>query len=175
MSSDIEFGMAFLLDLPRIVEIKLAMFDASGHATLLAPDARTVVLDDYQTLYAEGRAQHFVARVNGRVIAAVGAFVKSDLPFRYFQPPFYGFIGNIYTEPPYCSRGIATSLSREALVWLKRQGCHMVRLLASDAGRPIYEKLDFCPTDEMFLVFPTSLTAPEGALISSAALACSRP
>lgn len=152
---NIEYGVATLEELPRIVEIKVAMFEEAGHADLLADHAESIVLRDYQQLYLESTAIHFVARDKGQIVASVGAFIKSDLPFRYFSPATYGFIGDVFTENAYRGRGISTMLNSEALIWLKDNGVVMVRLLASDAGRPIYERLGFRATDEMVLILET--------------------
>lgn len=151
----LEFNAATVEDLPRIVEMKLAMFSESGHADLLAPDAGELILSDYRRLYATAEAQHFVARSGGIVIACAGAFLKSDLPFRYFNSPSYGFVGDVYTEPAFRGQGCANLLSERVLLWFGSRGIRMVRLLASEAGRPLYAKLGFVPSDEMVLVNAT--------------------
>lgn len=148
---DVEYGIATSNELPRIVEMKVAMFDEAGHGDLLGDNAVSLVLNDYEHLYREGIAAHFVARDNGEIIASAGAFIKSDLPFRYFDPAIYGFIGDVFTEKAYRNRGISTVLNKDALKWLKTKGVLMVRLLASEAGRTIYVRLGFQPTDEMAL------------------------
>lgn len=153
MRDALEFGVASKDELPRIIDIKWAMFLESGHADLLAPNAKASVLEDYQRLYEANEARHFVTRASGRIVASVGAFVKSDLPFRYFRSGTYGFIGDVYTEPAFRGRGIATRLNEDALLWLKAEGIQMVRLFASSTGRPLYEKLGFVPADEMVLRF----------------------
>ncbi len=152
---NVEYGTATVEDLPRIVEMKVAMFEKASHHHLLADEAESLILKDYQHLYRENTAVHFVARDGGQIVASVGAFIKSDLPFRYFSQPTYGFVGDVYTEAEYRGAGIATTLTKEALSWFKSKGVVMVRLLASDAGRPIYERMGFTTTDEMELVFKT--------------------
>lgn len=159
MLSNLEFKAATANDLWRVVEIKLDMFRESGHFSLLGPHAADEILADYRNLYAQGKAQHFVAHIDGYIVASAGAFIKSDLPFRYFSVPCYGFIGDVYTETLYRGCGIATRLSRNALSWLKAQNVGMVRLLASNAGRSIYEKLGFVASDEMVLMFNSPQSA----------------
>ena len=140
-------------DLPVIVELKLAMFHEAGLIEWLAEGAADMILQDYQRLYAEDRAAHVVIEHNGAIVAMVGAFLQSDLPFRYYKTPLYGFIGDVYTRPGYRERGYAKRLSKHVLVWLQARGVSMVRLLASEAGRPLYEALGFHPSDEMVLHF----------------------
>ena len=146
---EIEFSAANINDLPRVIELKLAMFDDSGHGDLLAADAKSIIANDYRCLYQENKAIHYVARSNGIIVATAGGFIKSDLPFRYFVNSWYGFIGDVYTTPEFRGKGIATKLSKSVMDWLKKQGISMVRLLASDEGRPIYEKMGFRQSDEM--------------------------
>ena len=151
-----KFGIATIDDLPYIVKLKLAMFFESGHFALLAANAEDVILNDYRHLYTSDKARHFVTRVDGCVVAMAGAFIKSDLPYRYFKSSTYGFIGDVYTKPSFRNRGVATRLNKAALRWLKTQNVEMVRLLASDTGRPLYKKLGFVPTDEMVLLLEQS-------------------
>ena len=153
MSSTVNFSIAALDDLPQVVEMKLAMFGEAGHAALLAPSSASTILADYQDLYSRGLARHFLAKAPEGVVASAGAFLKSDLPFRYFDPPQYGFIGDVYTYPDFRSRGFAKALNQEAVRWLREQGVTMIRLLASDAGRSLYVKLGFQPSDEMVLTY----------------------
>lgn len=155
MVNNLRYGSASIEDLPRIVEMKIAMFYEAGHGDLLTSDAESIVLRDYVRLYEKNLACHFVARDRQTLVASVGAFVKSDLPFRYFEPPQYGFLGDVYTENRYRGIGIATRLSTNALNWLKSRNIKMVRLFASEAARPIYESLGFRNTDEMVLQLET--------------------
>ena len=151
----ISYGEAESTDIPAIVELKLAMFVESCHADKLAENAKEIILNDYYRLYEEGQAQHFVTRNENNIIACVGAFIKSDLPYRYYKSSSYGFIGDVYTMPGNRGCGLSTELNEIALAWLRERGIKTVRLLASEAGRPIYKKLGFIPTDEMSITYTT--------------------
>jgi len=153
MTSSVAFSVATVEDLPRLVAMKLAMFAEAGRGALLAPNVANAIRADYEDFYAKDLARHFVARTNESIVASVGAFLKSDLPFCYFAPPHYGFIGDVFTEPAYRGRGLATALNEEAIRWLRAKGVTMVRLLASEAGRPMYEKLGFRASDEMVVTY----------------------
>lgn len=138
-------------DIEALVKLKLAMFAEAGRAHLLPAEKAAAVALDYVTMYANDTAAHFVIRQNGAIAACAGAFVKSDLPYRYFNPPEYGFIGDVYTVPESRSQGYARWVSEAALEWLRSRGVRTVRLLASEAARPIYLSMGFRPTDEMVL------------------------
>ncbi len=155
MVTDILYKEATSTDIPEIVELKLAMFVESCHADKLAENAKEIILEDYLRLYVDNQAQHFVARKGNRILGCVGAFVKNDLPYRYYKYPAYGFIGDVYTVPDSRNMGLSTKLNEMALIWLRRKGIATVKLLSSEAGRPIYEKLGFKSTDEMSITFTT--------------------
>jgi GNAT superfamily N-acetyltransferase len=144
---------ATIQDLPVIVELKLAMFAEAGLSEQLADQATAIIRQDYQQLYAENRARHYVVEQDGVIVAMTGAFLKSDLPFSYYKTPVYGFIGDVYTRPIHRGQGFARRLNQHALGWLKTRGASMVRLLATEAGRPLYEALGFKPSGEMVLYF----------------------
>jgi predicted GNAT family acetyltransferase len=84
-------------------------------------------------------------------MAMAGGFLKSDLPYRYYKTPRYGFVGDVYTSPAVRNKGLASQLSQMVLDWLKSQGVRHVRLLATPAAWPIYERLGFSTTDEVAL------------------------
>ena len=128
------------------------MFAESGHANLLAEDAYEIILADYRRLYDKNSAQHFVTIVGAAIVSCAGAFLKDDLPFRYFKATRYGFIGDVYTDPAHRGQGMASRLSSDALAWLRSQDIGMVRLLASDAGRSMYMRLGFTASDEMIFI-----------------------
>lgn len=150
--SDITFALATTSDIRQLVAMKLAMFAESGHASLLADNAKALIEADYFALYKSERAQHFVAKSGIEIVSCTGAFLKSELPFRYFRHPLQGFIGDVYTYPSYRGKGLASQLAQTAMDWLTCHGAAMIRLLASDTGRPIYEKLGFQASDEMVYV-----------------------
>jgi GNAT superfamily N-acetyltransferase len=53
------------------------------------------------------------------------------------------WIGMVLTREPYRGRGLATRLMRRTLEYLEQAGVACVKLDATDAGRPLYERLGF--------------------------------
>jgi GNAT superfamily N-acetyltransferase len=53
------------------------------------------------------------------------------------------WLGLVATDPGYRRRGLATQLSAHIVEWARRRGCRTIALDASDAGRPVYERLGF--------------------------------
>jgi len=58
---------------------------------------------------------------------------------------------NVYVEPAWRRRGVADALMREVLQALAARGIRRIVLHASAAGRRLYERLGFVPTNEMRL------------------------
>jgi GNAT superfamily N-acetyltransferase len=53
------------------------------------------------------------------------------------------WVGMVLVDPEYRRRGIATALMQHALDYLNRRGVVTIKLDASAAGRPVYERLGF--------------------------------
>ena len=138
-------------DLMSIVQLKLAMFEESGHSDLLTDQAASLIYEMYRSLYADAKACHFIVRKQDEIVACAGGFLKDDLPYCFAKVPYYGFIGDVYTRPEHRRKGYAKLLTSQTIAWLKDQGAREIRLLATGKGRPIYEKLGFHSTDEMVL------------------------
>ncbi|NES73159.1 MAG: GNAT family N-acetyltransferase, partial [Okeania sp. SIO2D1] len=94
-------------DLPAIAKLKLCIFKEAYWTHLLVEDAEAQFLGHYQQLYHQEAAQHFLIEVAGEAVACAGAFLKDDMPFCFFQKPFYGFIGDVYTKPEHRKQGYA--------------------------------------------------------------------
>lgn len=152
---EVKYDSASPEDIAPIVDMKIEMFREFGYDKYLHENARKIIFEDYSRLYEANLAAHFLAKVDNKIVGIVGAFIKSDIPFRYFSKGHYGFIGDVYTVPTYRNHGISMKLNKEALSWLRDYGVSFVRLLASDAGRPIYERLGFSPDVDMVLNFET--------------------
>lgn len=143
---------ATINDIDTIVDYKIKMFEESGHLDLLTDNAYDVIKSEYIKFYQDNTAIHFLAINNeDRIIGCCGAFIKTDIPYCFFKQPSYGFIGDVYVVPEERHRGYATTLIKESINHFKKIRITTIRLLASDDGKIVYEKLGFVSTDEMKL------------------------
>ncbi|HEV3409085.1 MAG TPA: GNAT family N-acetyltransferase [Chthoniobacterales bacterium] len=62
-----------------------------------------------------------------------------------------GLLINVFTEPEWRRRGVAMLLMQRVIDWSHEQRLDRLILHASDAGRPLYEKMGFRATNEMRL------------------------
>ena len=66
------------------------------------------------------------------------------------QPGPEGLIMNVYTEKEWRRKGLAELVIRTILQWSRDNEVASVVLHASSMGRPLYERLGFLPTSEMY-------------------------
>lgn len=99
----------------------------------------------------------------GSVIAGAGAQVRNTLPHPRTPPDAphgrQAIVLNVYTEPAWRGRGAAELLMRRVISWAGEAGMHTLVLHASDAGRPLYERLGFEATNEMRFTGALNATA----------------
>jgi GNAT superfamily N-acetyltransferase len=97
------------------------------------------------------------------IVAGAGAQVRNTLPHpRTPADAPHGrqaIVLNVYTDPAWRGRGAAELLMRRVIAWAGEAGMHTLVLHASDAGRPLYERLGFAATNEMR--FTGALGVPE--------------
>jgi GNAT superfamily N-acetyltransferase len=65
--------------------------------------------------------------------------------------PLRPWILNVYVQPQFRRRGIARAIMEALIGWCRSQDFDCICLHASTAGRPLYERLGFEPTNEMRL------------------------
>ena len=138
-------------DLDQIIKLKLKMFEDMGVNWLLAENASDLIMQRYLDSYAQNTAQHFIIRDNETIVACAGGFIKDDPPYCFFTKPYYGFISDSYTLPAHRQKGYASMLTNAVIVWLKGKDVNMIRLIASDQARGMYQKIGFRGTEEMVL------------------------
>lgn len=94
-----------------------------------------------------------------KVVAGAGIFLRPSLPSPRkvngltvgVTTGKLGLLINVYTEPEWRRRGVALLLMQRAIDWSREQQIDRLILHASDAGRPLYAKMGFVPTNEMRL------------------------
>jgi len=92
-----------------------------------------------------------------RIVAGAGVQLREVLP--HPEPDANGKIaivsgrqaniGNVYTEPEWRGRGVATLLIKRIIDWSRQEGIISLVLHASDEGRAVYQRLGFIATSEM--------------------------
>ncbi len=78
----------------------------------------------------------FVAEVGGEIAGTGGATVFPGTPAT-------GWVHGIVVRPEHQRTGLGARLTETAIAWLRARSAATVLLLATDAGRPVYERLGF--------------------------------
>jgi ribosomal protein S18 acetylase RimI-like enzyme len=142
-------------DIPAITRHRLGMM----REMRLATPAECAAYDPEFRLFAQreisaGNFISFLAETEaGQVVAGGAVYIVPwpGNPSNRLQKR--AFLLNVVTEPEFRRRGIARAVVGAMLDWCRAQGFHSVRLLASEAGRPLYQSFGFYPTNEMKLDF----------------------
>jgi len=140
-------------DAAVIAHHRAAMFYDMGFVS--RAEAEQIAAAATPQLAARLAAGEYLGRLTenaGQVVAGGGMILRSLLP----RPGALSggeeaYILNVYTEPPHRGRGVARMVMRALLASCEERGVARVLLHASDAGRPLYESLNFVATNEMRL------------------------
>lgn len=97
--------------------------------------------------------QGFVAEVEGRVVGSTSCQLFNGLYPLIMKAHYrqYGYIWGVYVEPEYRRNGIAKTLTKTAIQYLKSLGCTRAILHASPSGKSVYSSLGFSISNEMKL------------------------
>jgi GNAT superfamily N-acetyltransferase len=97
----------------------------------------------------------FVAEVGGEIAGTGGATI-----FPGASPT--GWVHGIVVRPEYQRTGLGARLTETSIEWLRTRSAGAVLLLATDAGRPVYERLGFT-AGERYGSFTWPTTGPDPA------------
>jgi ribosomal protein S18 acetylase RimI-like enzyme len=66
------------------------------------------------------------------------------------------YVLNVFVEPQFRKRGLAHQLLERCMAEARQRQIRVVTLHAAEAGRRVYEKFGFRPSNEMMFVEPRS-------------------
>ena len=103
-----------------------------------------------------GHFRGYVAVREGRIVGSAGGQIFAGLSPNLLEPDYrlMGYVWGVYVRPEHRGLGIASALTRTLTEYLFSLGCSQVRLHASPAGQPVYEKIGFLPSTEMRILRP---------------------
>lgn len=141
-------------DIPLALNLRKKLFRDTGvPEEAFRDDLDSFLFQEYTNAYKNNNMIHFFAydKENSRQPAAVaGILIKRDFPYYLFKPGYYGWIIDVYTEPEYRGRGLASKLLEFTEKWAVEKGISELKLIsASKDARRIYERLGYRPTSEM--------------------------
>ncbi len=143
---------ATVADVEIILHHRRCMFSDMGHGTPAELDAMVTSARPFITSgLREGSYHGWLVEVGDRVVAGGGVAMVPYQPTPLDSVARRAYVLNMYTDPAYRRQGLARQVLEAIIAWCREQGVKAVLLHASDAGRPLYEKLGFERTNEMRL------------------------
>jgi GNAT superfamily N-acetyltransferase len=142
---------ATLNELPILIDQRRNMYLDMGYTDTDRLDSLEQAFAQWaQDRIADGHYRNWIIESHdGLIVAGAGLWLIEYPPQMMDFEPYRAYIMNVYTDPEFRGRGLAKQLIQTLLNWCHENGIHTVSLHASEAGRPVYEALGFCSTNEL--------------------------
>lgn len=157
----LETRIATIADASLITAHREAMFRTMDRGTELE---RATIRRNHEPwvarMIAADKYIGWITSDGDRPVASAGILILDWPPTPQDPDAVYrGYLLNVFVEPSYRRQGLARLLVERCLAEARRRSIRVVSLHASDAGRPLYESLNFTTTSEMYRVEPRTVRA----------------
>jgi GNAT superfamily N-acetyltransferase len=139
-----EIRIATPEDAALVAQQRRLMFDEAGHYDtdkLMAMEVRFRVW--VHDMLERGEYRGYLLTCDGLVAAGAGLWIQEGIVNPNDLSGRQGYIGNVYTLPPYRRRGFARELMRQILDWCRAHEIHRVVLYPTEQARALYQSLGF--------------------------------
>jgi GNAT superfamily N-acetyltransferase len=142
-------------DADVLASFRRLMFEDMGEGDAETLDRVVAKFVEYAGVtMPSGEYVGWVAEADGEAIACVRLIMQSLPPSVRNSAGLQAYVMNMYVDPAWRGRGLARELVSTAVEYARAAGAGTVSLHASDAGRPLYERLGFESSPEMRLHLP---------------------
>jgi pyroglutamyl-peptidase len=147
--SGVTIRRATVDDIEALVELRLALQKEIGAQYDESPQegAGEANRGYLEKSLPGGEFLAWVAEANGELVACSGLVIYSRMPGMHGLSSREAYVMNMYTQPKYRHKGIATALLDRTVQYTREAGARRVWLRATDMGRPVYEKYGFQPME----------------------------
>ncbi|RPI39904.1 MAG: GNAT family N-acetyltransferase [Methanoregulaceae archaeon] len=150
--------IAALNDIPILARHHRMMFEEILEKTGKSVDYS--VLSALEKEYAGKLAREFgsgtciswVIQDDNRIVSSGAVSIVSYVPVPHDLSTRIAFLHSIYTEKEYRHRHHAQRITQTVADYCRNRGIKRLYLVASDAGRPVYEKSGFVPVPDMMML-----------------------
>jgi GNAT superfamily N-acetyltransferase len=144
VGNEITYDIANLNDIPELIRLRiLYMIDDFGSVSDEERAGMEKQLPDYFERELGKKLVAFVARAEGRLVAAAYLHIIEMPANSILLNGIYGEVLSVYTEHEYRGKGICTKLIQNLIDYGKKAGLGRIDLSATAEGYPIYSKLGF--------------------------------
>jgi len=143
---------AALEDLDKLIDIRIDFL--SGHGDSMSTDMENTLrtqLTAYIPKHLNRGLFIFMAKEDESIIATVFLSLVEKIPNSVYPNGRTGVVHNVYTSPAYRRTGLATTLLQEMLQKARLLDINSVDLVATEDGRPLYEKSGFCAIEDTYM------------------------
>lgn len=140
----IVFDQADKEDIDELVRLRIAyMIDDFGQISDYERTCMETQLPEYFERKLGKELIAFVARAEGRLIAAAYLLIVEKPSNPFLPNGFEGEVLSVYTEESYRGNGICSQLMKNLIEYGKEKELCRINLMATEEGYPIYKKLGF--------------------------------
>lgn len=143
-TEDVIFDTATKEDIAELVRLRIAyMIDDFGSITECERDCMEKQLPDYFERRLGKELIAFVARTEGRLVAAAYLLIIEKPANPFLPNGLDSEVLSVYTEEPYRGKGICTRLMKNMIEWARAHDICRIDLVATQDGYPVYKKIGF--------------------------------
>lgn len=141
---DIVFDIANIGDIDELVRLRI-LYIIDDYGSITDEDRAKIEkqLPDYYERELGKKLIPFVARAEGRLVAAAYLLIIEKPANPSFPNGLDSEVLSVYTEEEYRGRGICSKLMKNLMDYAAEHKISRIDLLATDDGYPIYKKLGF--------------------------------
>ena len=141
---EVIYDTAGKVDIDELIRLRIAyMIDDFGSITDYQRECMEKQLPDYFRRKLGTELVAFVARAEGRLVAAAYLFIMEKPASAILTNGLDGEVLSVYTEPAYRGQGICTQLMKNLVEYGREHELCRIDLMATDEGYPVYKKVGF--------------------------------
>ena len=143
-AGEVVYDIADLRDIQELVRLRiLYMIDDFGSITDEERTGMEKQLPGYFERELGKKLIAFVARAEGRLVAAAYLLIIEKPANPFFLNGIDSEVLSVYTEEGYRGRGICTKLIKNMIDYAREHKISRIDLMATEEGYPIYKKIGF--------------------------------
>lgn len=133
-----------------IVRHRIEMFRSMGWSEEELKKSEPIIRE-YLAAPSARDVDCYLVMEDGKVVGGCAISVQHVLPSYRNRTGMHAHLHNMFVEPEYRRRGIATALLDFIIDTYRKRGVSRFELHASEMGRPLYERLGFEKSDTFYI------------------------
>lgn len=150
-----EYRKAVIEEADALAKLRVAFLSESSYLESVEEKSRLYAanLMYFRQSFADHSFMAWLAVEDGVIVGTSGLSVYRLPPNKKNPGGCEGYISNMYTLPEYRGHGIASKLFDLTVEEARQMGCGKLHLVATEMGRPIYEKYGFTDASHVMVYY----------------------